>query len=355
MERWAFFGPEDELTPIARLIVVEDIAGLDAALDREWMLDQPFDFTGHCNDLALSLALVENKHRVIEYLIGKGADLNVEGSPAITFAVRNSDTTTIQRLLDAGAQIDAVNNVGGNAYSCALYSDRFDLLPFLREKGLGVDADGGRSFRQAVFGRQWAAVEFFLKSGIDPDLRSPDQVFPYNPTAVHVAAENDDFDMVRLLVDHGADVTLPDDNGHRPFLAAVRNKNITLQSHLRALEPSAWHNPQKKIDLLKSYDVTPDLMEFLQREDRRVHVNSSDCAWIELHALLNVHEMRWKGGLYLALLAGADESCACGTLAWSKRKRRLVIIDEEHQQITMIGSWSKFVGDPASHIARQWA
>ena len=41
MERWAFFGPEDELTPITRLIMAEDIAGLDATLGREWGLDQP--------------------------------------------------------------------------------------------------------------------------------------------------------------------------------------------------------------------------------------------------------------------------------------------------------------------------
>ncbi len=356
MERWAFFGPEDELTPIARLIMIEDIAGLDATLGREWKLDQPFDFTGHfCNDLAISLALIENKQRVIDYLIGKGANLNVEGSPAITFAVRNSDIATIEKLIAAGSRIDSVNNVGSNAYSCALYSERFDLLPFLLEKGLRVDADGGKSFRQAVYSRQREAVEFFLKAGIDPDLRCPDQVFPYNPTAVQVAAENDDVDMVRLLVDHGADVTLTDHNGVRPFLAAVFNRNATLQSYLRPLEPGAWHDPQRKIAWLKSCNVTPDLIAFLQRENRRLYVNSNECTWIEFHELLNVHELTWPGGPYLAIVAGVDDSCACKTLVWSTRKRRLAIVDQEHDQVTMLGTWADFVADPASQIARQWA
>ena len=356
MERWAFFGPEDELTPITRLIMAEDIAGLDATLGREWGLDQPFDFTGHfCNDLAISLALIENKQRVIEYLLGKGADLNVEGSPAITFAVRNSDTATIQRLIDAGAQIGAVNNVGSNAYSCALYSDRLDLLPFLLEKGLKVDADGGQSFRQAVYSRQREAVKFFLKAGIDPDLRCPDQVFPYSPTAVQVAGENDDVDMVRLLVDHGADVTLTDDNGVRPFLAAVFNRNVTLQRYLRPLEPGAWHDPQRKIEWLKSCNVTPDLIAFLQRENRRLDVNSTACTWIEFHELLNVHELAWPGGPYLAIVAAVDDSCACRTLVWSKRKRRLAIVDQEGDRVTMLGTWVDFVADPASQIARHWA
>ena len=197
-------------------------------------------------------------------------------------------------------------------------------------------------------------MAFFLKAGIDADLRRPDQVFPYNPTAAQVAGESDDVDMVRLLVDHGADVTLQDDNGERPFLAAVLNKNVSLQSYLRALEPSAWHDPQKKIELLQSHGVTQDLIEFLQRDDRRIPVNSSNCTWIELHELLNVREMTWPGGPYLALLAGVDDSCACGAIAWSKRKRRLVIVDQEHDGVTVLGSWADFVADPASHIAKQW-
>jgi uncharacterized protein len=120
--------------------------------------------------------------------------------------------------------------VGCNAYSCALYSERFDLLPFLLKKGLRVDADNGKSFRQAVSNRQREAVEFFLKSGIDPDLRRPGQVYPFNPTAAQVAARNDDSDMVRLLVDHGADVTLHDAFGERPFLAAVSNTKRVARS-----------------------------------------------------------------------------------------------------------------------------
>ena len=147
MERWAFFGPDTELTPIARLIMVEDVAGLDVTLGREWKLDQPFHFTGqYCNDLAISLALIENRQRVIDYLIRKGADLNVKGSPAITFAARNSDIATIEKLLAAGARIDAVNTVGSNAYSCALYSERLDLLPFLLQKGLKLTPTAASRF-----------------------------------------------------------------------------------------------------------------------------------------------------------------------------------------------------------------
>jgi uncharacterized protein len=354
MERWRFFGPEHELTPIARLIMAEDIAGLDATLGGEWQLNRMFVFCRHCEDLAINLALIENKQQVIDYLIDKGADLNVKGSPAITFAAHNSDTRAIQKLLDAGARIDAANNVGSNAYSCALYSDRIDLLPFLLSKGLRVDADGGKSFRQAVYSRKREAVEFFLKAGIDPNLRRADQVHPSNPTAVLVAAENDDFDMVRLLVDHGADVTLQDDNGERPFFAAAFNKNIPMQKYLRALEPDSLHDPERKIDLLKSYGVTQDLIEFLQREDRRIHVNSGDCKWLDFHDLLSIREMNYDGDLYLVLFPAVDDCCPCWPLAWSKHSNCLVMINRDDVQETIIGSWADFVAAPVSYIPTQW-
>jgi hypothetical protein len=355
MRRRALFGPNSELTPIAKLIMAEDIAGLDATLGREWKLNQPFKFTADGSEyLAISLAIIKNKQRVLDYLIRKRANLNVKDSPAIPLAAECADLATIEKLLDAGAHIDARNNVGSNAYSRALYAERFDLLPFLLKKGLRVDADAGKSFRQAVGNRQREAVEFFLKAGIDPDLRSPDMVYPFSPSAVQVAAANDDFDMVRLLVDHGADVTLQDAFGERPFLAAVNNKNVVLQSYLRALEPGAWHDPQRKIELLQSYGVTQDLIEFLQCNDRRIHVGSDHCSWLDFHHLLNVRELDWSGGPYLVLLADLDDGCACGWISWSKRKRRLVVVDEEHYEFTLLGSWAEFVADPMSQIAKQW-
>ena len=38
MERWAFFVPDTELTPIARLIMWRSIAGLNSAFGKEWKL-----------------------------------------------------------------------------------------------------------------------------------------------------------------------------------------------------------------------------------------------------------------------------------------------------------------------------
>ena len=57
-------------------------------------------------------------------------------------------------MLKHNAKVDLTDDVGKNAYSAALYSDRYELLDFLLNNGLKVDSDKGKSFRQAVFNQQ---------------------------------------------------------------------------------------------------------------------------------------------------------------------------------------------------------
>jgi hypothetical protein len=355
MRAWRFFGPDAMVTPIARMILEEDINGLEASLGRDWKLNERTRFSEHTIELPINLALVEQKMRVIDYLLSKGVDLNVMGAPAITFAVKNCDLPTIDKVIAAGAQIDAVNNVGSNAISCALYQDRLELLPFLQSKGLKLDADGGESFRQAVSAGQRAAVEYFLSQGFDPNTRVADMVHRSNPSAVEAAAMKNDFEMVKLLVEHGADVTLTDANGSRPYLWALHHNNGQMEAYLRALEPADWHDPAKKIELMRSYGAPEALIEFVQLEDRRINLRGeAGCEYLDISNLAAVYEFKWSGGLFLNLFGGVDDMCGCGELVWSKKRMRLALIDTEHDEITWLGSWADFIRDPGAALGKQF-
>ena len=54
--RFRYFGPDTELTPVARLIISEDVAGLERALGRGWELNEPIQVCEHCAALAIELA-----------------------------------------------------------------------------------------------------------------------------------------------------------------------------------------------------------------------------------------------------------------------------------------------------------
>ena len=52
--------------------------------------------------------------------------------------------------------------------------------------------------------------------------------------------------MVRWLVEQGANITLVDKYGDRPYSVAVQNKNQEMADYLKALEPEDRHNEQKR-------------------------------------------------------------------------------------------------------------
>ncbi|WP_372766559.1 ankyrin repeat domain-containing protein [Pseudoalteromonas sp.] len=252
MKIYKLFGENTKLSQTAQYIMDENIAGLEETLGKEWELNQKIEVCEFVEEYPINLALIENKLKVIDYFLLNGCELNHPDSPAIVTAARNCSEDTILNLLKHDSKIDLSDSVGKNAYSAALYSERYDLLNFFLVNGLSIENDKGKSFRQAVYKRQLEAIHFFLNNGIDPNIRTPDMVMPYNPTAVSVAASNNDFDLVKTLVSKGADITLPDAYGDRPYLIAVKNKNYEMAEFFKNLEPQEWHDEAGYITKLRA-------------------------------------------------------------------------------------------------------
>lgn len=78
MNPYHLFGENTELSPMARLIMRQDLAALEQCLLQGWELNRPFDNCEHIKELplTLALALVENKTVVVDWLINNGVELN---------------------------------------------------------------------------------------------------------------------------------------------------------------------------------------------------------------------------------------------------------------------------------------
>ena len=113
-------------------------------------------------------------------------------------------------------------------------------------------------------------AEYLIQNGADINYHKPDMVFPYASTPVTEAARHpyastpvteaarhNDFLTVRRLVEQGADITIPDKYGDRPYTVAVQNKNQEMAAYLKALEPEEWHNEQEKTRQLTPYKLEP--------------------------------------------------------------------------------------------------
>ncbi len=108
----------------------------------------------------------------------------------------------------------AVNEDGFTALHLAIFGAQPDAAQVLVEHGADVNVRSAGSIAQvpplgtAVFVRSVPLAQLLLRCGADVDGRGA-QGF----TALHAAAHNGDLEMARVLLAHGADRQLRDDEG----------------------------------------------------------------------------------------------------------------------------------------------
>ena len=200
----------------------------------------------------LELAVLENRMDMVRLLIEAGADLTHNPEELLYSSLRSRDLTLFSFLIHAGVRIPAKQE---DIYRLFLHLENRrdpDMLPILDRLGMDLKQYGGEALRSMASHRNQLLAEYLVQKGTDINYHKPDMVFPYASTPVTEAARHNDFSMVRWLVEHGADITIPDKYGDRPYTVAVQNKNLEMAAYLKALEPEDWHNEQEKVRQLKT-------------------------------------------------------------------------------------------------------
>jgi len=344
------FGPDTELTPIARQIMAEDMTSLEQEVAKGLDLNSKIPIAERITETPLTLALCEKKKRVIDWLISKKVELNDKETPSILMACSNTDVKTVKLLIEHGANVNARHKIGKSALNAALYGNNYDLILVLIEAGYDLKNDGV-SLRQAVSNRQYKAIELLLDQGVDVNFCKPDMVFPYNATPVHIAAKNNDMKTVKLLVAHGADVTIKDHYGERPYNCAVANNNGEMTTFLKALEPEQWHNEEQRLAGLKSYKLPEALLNILRSADRRLELpGNENVRFIVFNTLLEVKEVNWMKHKFLDLLSDVDNYSSDGFLVWYPKKKSFAFADYEHREFKVLCSAKEFFADPSTQI-----
>lgn len=123
------------------------------------------------------------------------------GNTALLFAARVGDVESARHLAAAGADLNDRSGFGISALAMAVYSNfRTQVTEPTYSSGGPYTVGGREGFRPGRFGE---LVEFLLAAGADPDAGSE------RFTALHAAILRHDQRSVDLLLEHGADVTLP--------------------------------------------------------------------------------------------------------------------------------------------------
>ena len=293
------------------------------------------------------------------------SEVSYSNVPPMMAAIKSGDIEAIRSLLHAGHSPnepqcyhvmigDWPRDDEASPLELAVLENRMDMVQLLIECGADLTHNPeellcGSLRSMASHGNQ-LLVEYLIQNGADINYHKPDMVFPYASTPVTEAARHNDFSMVRWLVEQGADITIPDKYGDRPYTVAVQNKNQEMAAYLKALEPEEWHNEQEKARQLMPYKLPAKLVEYLKTGPLRLEFPERELVkWAELYPYMDVQEMTWKRKKLLSLMAKMD-NYSDYLLLWSPRDKKLWYLDIEHKEFHPLAKWEEFIADPGKYL-----
>jgi len=329
-------------------IVIDIVEGNIPALDKYYAdkrksVDKKFQLSEWTSHSPLELALMNNCFASVKWLVEHGANLNTHHSFLV--AVRYCQENIIRYLVEHGAKVVDEAYANYDPYEQALFGEKIANLPLIHELGYQVEKYGVPAFRQAVMDWNYEAVNFFISHGVDINDYETEFSYPKTTTALCLAARFTDLKMCKHLVKHGADVTIPEKGGMRPYHIALERGYLEMADYFKSLEPTERHDLESKLSSLKLYKLPDDLIEFLQGEQLRLHCGTgrdNDVAFIDFFSLADTLPMKIKRGNYLRI-----SSCVHGYdtvyVLWSPKLKQIVLYDYEHEELKTIAPFDDFI------------
>ena len=342
-------GRWETLPETAAAICDHDTPKLEALLQGGLNLNAPIQLSEYIKLMPLEIAVFRNDVPMIHFLLEHGADpdLAVE-QPLLLTAIRCCAPDVAS--LFAGQATKFTPDQKRRAFEEVRWGKRPENIPVLEQAGITVVKFGGEAFRAAVSDGYAELAQLLLEKGADINYHKPDMVFPNASTAVTEAARHKNLPMVRWLIEQGADITIADKYGDRPYTVAVQNKNQELADCLKALEPEEWHNEQEKVCQLMPYKLPAKLVEYLKTGPLRLEFPEQEWVkWAELYSYMDVQEMTWKRKKLLSLMVAMD-NYSDHLLLWSPRDKKLWYLDIEHEEFHPLAKWDDFIADPGRYL-----
>lgn len=194
----------------------------------------------------LMLAAQDGKLPEVQTLLSSGAKINAtdnDGWTPLMYAAKNGDLTIVQALLSAPRiDIDAENTDGTTAVLVATDLGEEDVVKALIGHGANVNTPDNHGWTPLMAAAQdgcLTIVKILLCAPqIDIHAKKYDGM-----NALMFAAGNDKDDIVKVLIEHGANVNSTSINGSTPLMLAAQKGNLpTVQALLSAprVDINAW-------------------------------------------------------------------------------------------------------------------
>ena len=343
------FGTFESVPDLVTDIINGNITALESALNSGWDIDEPIQIGKYSEYSPLQLALVMNCVPSVQWLVEHGADLNDEENPSFLLAVRYGNKEIIDYVVAHGAYIHALNRVKVDAFQAALYGKKYNHLQIIHDLGHTVQKYGGKAFRNAITDKNYDVLDFFIRNGVDINYNKPDSVYPFKPTPLCVAARYVDLQMCKYLVEHGADVTITEKDGMRPYSIALEKGDMEMAEYFKSLEPAEFHDIQNKMDQLKPFKLPKGLVSFLEGDTLYFELPGSDFISIEFFPLIDTIPFKLGRRNLLRLSKELGEYNEW-QIVWDPKSKKISCYDLEHQELRELCKFDEFMSDMAGQL-----
>ena len=344
-------GTYETIPPIVNDIIIGNIPSLDEYFKQDWNIENKISLSKYIEQTPLDFALMMESFDSVKWLVEKGVNLNVKHNPSFLSAVRYCNEDIIRYLVANGAKINVLNNVKSEAFQQALYGKRYENLPLIHELGHSVEKYGGEAFRQAVNDKNYDVLEFFISNNVDINYNKPDMVYSFNSTPLCVAARYVNLDMCKYLVKHGADVTLTEKDGMRPYSIAVEKGDKEMADFFKSIEPADFHSLNNKLDELKPYKLPKSLIDYLQGDKLHIDLPESDFKFIEFFSLMETIPFK-VGKQKLLRISKITGDYTDIIVVWNPKSKKIAYHDSEHKELFDLCTFEEFLKCPEEQLEK---
>ncbi|MDF2803810.1 MAG: hypothetical protein K0S61_3713 [Anaerocolumna sp.] len=336
---WQYDVSEDVITGNTDHLLRELNAG--------WNINEPllkFAVQG-CYMLPLMFAIQSNSMVSVKFLVEHGAMLDADPDHAFIYAMRYADEEIIRYVVKKGAQVRVYCKVL-NAYDYIIQEKRPEFIMLAIELGLPLIPYALAAFYTEIYRNNYTMVEKLIYCGINININEKSNWNYLGNTPLCHASCYSDEKMVRFLIDHGADPTIPNKSGMRPYLIALKEGKVKNAQLLHQYEP---HSEMPDEKLLKK--LPKDLLDFLCKGDYKIKLLENNCIeYIKFLSIGDLVEVNF-GGRKGILLTCNFENYPDLCLLWNSKKKCVSYYDIEHRYFGDFGvKFQDFISQPELYL-----
>ncbi|HEX8738442.1 MAG TPA: ankyrin repeat domain-containing protein [Pyrinomonadaceae bacterium] len=158
---------------------------------------------------------------------------NARGETALTFAVANAELNTVKAVAEK-TDINMQDDLGQSPLHLALSKQKEEIFNYLLEKGADINIGGAKEKLRnqtvlylAVTRAREDLVQKLLEKGADPNIADSDGAVPLAEACIGSRLSQN---IVKMLLDKGAKVNHQEKNGATPLIYIAANNQTTAEN-----------------------------------------------------------------------------------------------------------------------------